>query len=139
MESSVNIYYNQWVRYMRERGYSLPQERFIECFTTTFLRAHSWLNWVVPQERDQFEGLELFHLPDFEMCVNVSLTKCSIEEDGRVSIVHHPTTKHQHKLYPNIYNNHLSYISKFNSYSTKFKCSQCDRLFKHLNDMRNHL
>ena len=20
---------------------------FIECFTTTFLRAHSWLNWVV--------------------------------------------------------------------------------------------
>ena len=21
---------------------------FIECFTTTFLRAHSWLNWVDP-------------------------------------------------------------------------------------------
>ena len=115
MESSVNIYYDQWVSYMRERGYSLPQERV------------------------QFEGLELFHLSDFERCFNVSLTMCSIEEDGTVSIVHHPTTKHQDKLYIHLHNNHLSYISKFNSYSTKYKCSQCDRLFKHLNDMRKHL
>ena len=34
---------------------SLPQmlqDLFIECFTTTFLRAHSWLNWVqMLQER----------------------------------------------------------------------------------------
>ena len=28
-------------------GLKLPgQSGFIECFTTTFLRAHSWLNWV---------------------------------------------------------------------------------------------
>ena len=26
---------------------------FIECFTTTFLRAHSWLNWV---DEDDDEG-----------------------------------------------------------------------------------
>ena len=29
---------------------------FIECFTTTFLRAHSWLNWV--DEDDDEVGLK---------------------------------------------------------------------------------
>ena len=29
---------------------------FIECFTTTFLRAHSWLNWV--DENDDEVGLK---------------------------------------------------------------------------------
>ena len=29
---------------------------FIECFTTTFLRAHSWLNWV--EEDDDEVGLK---------------------------------------------------------------------------------
>ena len=29
---------------------------FIECFTTTFLRAHSWLNWV--NEDDDEVGLK---------------------------------------------------------------------------------
>ena len=31
---------NYWQRNSDHRG-------FIECFTTTFLRAHSWLNWVL--------------------------------------------------------------------------------------------
>ena len=30
---------------------------FIECFTTTFLRAHSWLNWV--DEDDDEVGLKV--------------------------------------------------------------------------------
>ena len=28
---------------------------FIECFTTTFLRAHSWLNWVDEDDDEQDE------------------------------------------------------------------------------------
>ena len=26
---------------------------FIECFTTTFLRAHSWLNWVECKKKEE--------------------------------------------------------------------------------------
>ena len=26
---------------------------FIECFTTTFLRAHDWLNWVDEDDEDE--------------------------------------------------------------------------------------
>ena len=37
---------------------------FIECFTTTFLRAHSWLNWVDEDDDDDDDevGLNLILL-----------------------------------------------------------------------------
>ena len=31
---------------------------FIECFTTTFLRAHSWLNWVDEDDDEDDVGLK---------------------------------------------------------------------------------
>ena len=31
---------------------------FIECFTTTFLRAHSWLNWVDEDDDEHEVGLK---------------------------------------------------------------------------------
>ena len=31
---------------------------FIECFTTTFLRAHSWLNWVDDDDDEDEVGLK---------------------------------------------------------------------------------
>ena len=31
---------------------------FIECFTTTFLRAHSWLNWVDEDDNEDEFGLK---------------------------------------------------------------------------------
>ena len=36
-------------------GISLYRFDFIECFTTTFLRAHSWLNWVDPHVQATIE------------------------------------------------------------------------------------
>ena len=31
---------------------------FIECFTTTFLRAHSWLNWVDEDDDEDEDGMK---------------------------------------------------------------------------------
>ena len=36
---------------------------FIECLTTTFLRAHSWLNWVDEDDDDDEVGLK--EKPDY--------------------------------------------------------------------------
>ena len=36
---------------------------FIECFTTTFLRAHSWLNWV-DEDDDEHEEVGLKEKPE---------------------------------------------------------------------------
>ena len=39
------------------------QVKFIECFTTTFLHTHSWLNWV--DEDDDEVGLKEKHQKDY--------------------------------------------------------------------------
>ena len=39
---------------------------FIECFTTTFLRAHSWLNWVNEDITDVVMSV-LFLGPDYNL------------------------------------------------------------------------
>ena len=36
---------------------------FIECFTTTFLRAHSWLNWV-DEDDDEHDEVDLKEKPE---------------------------------------------------------------------------
>ena len=36
----------------------MPIFDFIECFTTTFLRAHSWLNWVNEDDDKDEVGLK---------------------------------------------------------------------------------
>ena len=39
------------------------QYDFIECFTTTFLRAHSWLNWV-DEDDDEHDEVGLKEKPE---------------------------------------------------------------------------
>ena len=42
---------------------SLKDFDFIECFTTTFLRAHSWLNWV-DEDDDEHNEVGLKEKPE---------------------------------------------------------------------------
>ena len=61
VQSSVSIYpdYKQELPLRKCESYHLNMMGFfdfIECFTTTFLRAHSWLNWV--DEDDDEVGLK---------------------------------------------------------------------------------
>ena len=44
-------------------GFDLAFFDFIECFTTTFLRAHSWLNWV-DEDDDEHDEVGLKEKPE---------------------------------------------------------------------------
>ena len=43
--------------------YISHQFDFIECFTTTFLRAHSWLNWI-DEDDDEHDDVGLKEKPE---------------------------------------------------------------------------
>ena len=50
-----------FVPYIVSSIYDIQHEHtfdFIECFTTTFLRAHSWLNWVDEDDDEDEVGLK---------------------------------------------------------------------------------
>ena len=46
---------------------------FIECLTTTFLRAHSWLNWV--DEDDDEDEVGLKEKPEDTRCIKKNTSK----------------------------------------------------------------
>lgn len=93
----------------------------------------------IPINAREFEGIDLEELPHFERCFSLQLTACCLEEDGTVNALHHPTTTHKEKIYLNVFDKHLSYITDFGRYSSKFKCARCDRLFNRINKMKTHL
>ena len=47
----------------RMNGWGVGDFDFIECFTTTFLRAHSWLNWV-DEDDDEHDEVGLKEKPE---------------------------------------------------------------------------
>ena len=51
---------------------------FIECFTTTFLRAHSWLNWVDEDDNEDEVGLK--EKPEDTRCL---LCACLLMQTGK--------------------------------------------------------
>ena len=52
----VNI--DQQTETTRSKNISVIEFDFIECFTTTFLRAHSWLNWVDEDDDEDEVGFK---------------------------------------------------------------------------------
>ena len=48
---------------MSSNSFKYQRFDFIECFTTTFLRAHSWLNWV-DEDDDEHDEVGLKEKPE---------------------------------------------------------------------------
>ena len=72
--------------FFTESAYNLQKWRssdgfdFIECFTTTFLRAHSWLNWV--DEDDDEDEVDLKEKPEDTRYIKKDYIKIRPEAPG---------------------------------------------------------
>ena len=58
-----NPYESAYLIYTPEVHLYNPYVCFIECFTTTFLRTHSWLNWV-DEDDDEHDEVGLKEKPE---------------------------------------------------------------------------
>ena len=85
-----------------------------------------------------FKGVEWNHLWHFEQCFDTNL--CIMEYlPGKSAVTHYSKqNRFSDTLYLNQYNHHLSYISCIQSYSQRFKCDHCQRLFKKHHLMAKH-
>ena len=86
-----------------------------------------------------FPGLRLDELREFETCfsINVNVFELKEEDDSAVAI-YKSIGLHSETIYFNLHDGHFSYIVKPNAYCKKFKCTQCEKLFKTTTDLRKH-
>ena len=64
-------------------GFTVFRFDFIECFTTTFLRAHSWLNWV-DEDDDEHDEVGLKEKPEDTIDASKRLHRNKTRSTGSV-------------------------------------------------------
>lgn len=79
-----------------------------------------------------FPGITLDQLVYFEKCFEINVNLFSLQEDGSAQVIYKSKCKYSNDIYLNLFELHLSYITKFDTYAKKFaedvqllNCSQC--------------
>ena len=83
-------------------------------------------------------GLDLLQVPEFEDAFNISVDIYSICEDGSV-IPHYLSEQlYADKMVLNLWDSHLSYVTKIPAYLKKYCCDSWKRHFDYLSHWKRH-
>jgi hypothetical protein len=74
----------------------------------------------------------------FEKCFEVNANIFQLKEDGSAQSIYKSRCHFKDTMHLNLYEHHLSDISNFNAYATKYQCQTCERHFSHVNSMQRH-
>jgi hypothetical protein len=84
------------------------------------------------------ESFELEALPDFERLFQVNVNIFSINQHYVAVPVYKSLGQYPDSMYLNLFENHLSYVSKVHAYCSKWQCTKCDRLFDRADKLKKH-
>ncbi|CAH1803358.1 unnamed protein product, partial [Owenia fusiformis] len=90
-----------------------------------------------PRE-DDFSGVPLSQIPEFEEMHDISVNVFSLNEDRKAECVYKSVKSYQDQMNINLFQNHCSYITSLAKYSKKYKCRNCDYITKRVTDLKRH-
>ena len=76
-----------------------------------------------------FPGVDIKDMPDFESCFQLNVNIFSLDDKGSATPVYKSRCRYEDTMNLNVFKSHLSYITKMESYCSKYQCKTCDRLF----------
>lgn len=123
--------------YHQNKDWSLLENQTQELF-------QKWVSFNKRQSKDinsnskTFPGITLDQLVYFEKCFEINVNLFSLQEDGSAQVIYKSKCKYSNDIYLNIFEHHLSYITKFDTYAKKFQCKTCHRHFGHLKNLKKH-
>ena len=83
------------------------------------------------------KGVCISHLPDVERIFQVSINVHSLQEDGHAEVVYLSRLNYP-VMNVNLYKQHYSFISKFDSYAKRFSCLICDSTSDRADNLKRH-
>ena len=114
LETHTDHYFKQWIEYVNSK------------------------EGIVHIDPDQFMGISLDQMADFEHCFSVNVNVYQLQEDGSALSIYKSRCHHKDTVHLNLYEHHLSYISNLNGYASKYQCQTCERHFSRINNMHRH-
>ncbi len=91
--------------------------------------------------RDGPPTVLLGDISDLEHCFGININVFELQEDERAKIVYTSCLRHDRRdkiLNLNLYKNHLNFIQNLQAYAHKYRCGQCDKLFKTSYKLHRH-
>jgi hypothetical protein len=97
-----------------------------------------WLKYVA---ENQFKSSDvtLCKMPDLELCFETNINVFELTKDKTVTSLYKSRGYFRSKTMTlNLFEDHLSYVSKFKSYASKFQCRLCEKLFDRQDNLFRH-
>ena len=88
--------------------------------------------------REEFEGVDLSDMSLLEECFEVSINIYELKANGECMVEYMSTGNYAQKLDLNLYQNHLNLITNLDTYSNRFVCSLCGKMFRKKYALRKH-
>ena len=87
---------------------------------------------------ENFEGVSMEQLAQFEKCFEINVNIYQLQEDGSALSIYKSRCHFPDTMHLNMYEHHLSYITNFKAYATKYQCGTCERHFNDISHMNRH-
>ena len=89
-------------------------------------------------EAQDFKGIELENLHALENFYEVQLFAMSLKEDGSAETLYLSQTSFPTKIYMNVYEHHLSFITDPTMYAKSYICNRCGKLSTKMSHNNRH-
>ena len=86
----------------------------------------------------KFEGVTIEEMSTLEQCFNLKVNTVSMNSSGSVNVIYESLFESENVMYLNNYQNHLSYITNYSKFASKFQCEKCSKMFKRQWDLKRH-
>ena len=88
--------------------------------------------------KSRFGVLNLEDLPTFEACFEININIFQLSQEDIVTPIFKSLSRFEDTMNLNLYQSHLSYIKRMDSYCQKYKCIKCEKLFKTNTNLIRH-
>ena len=86
----------------------------------------------------KFEGVTIDQISRLEQCFNLKINIVSMNSSGSVNVIYESLFESENVMYLNNYKDHLSYITNYSKFASKFQCEKCSKMFKRQWNLKRH-
>ena len=81
-------------------------------------------------------GVTIEEMSQLEKCFNLKINIVSMNSPR--SVIYESSYESENIMYLNNYQNHLSYITNYSKFASKFQCEKCNKMLKRQWDLKRH-
>ena len=93
---------------------------------------------ITSNKMKNFGGVSIQDMNKLEQCFNLKINIVSMNSSGSVNVIYESLSQAENVMYLNNYQDHLSYITNYTKFASKFQCEKCSKMFKRQWDLKRH-